>query len=100
MSKVSKLQHYHIVAGSVLFTRDEADGIESMSINTTLAGDDRNVTAKQIGLAQQGIQMRLFERLGGPCEVHDVFIVSVSYLGHMTPEKFMAGVEELQQNAA
>ena len=99
MSKTSKLQHYHLVAGTAAFVSENGD-IEHTNINTTLAGDERYVTAKQVGLAQQGIQMRLFERTGGPVDVRDVFIVGISYLGHMTPEKFMHGIEELQQNAA
>ena len=99
MSKNSKVQHYHLVAGMVLFVREGSDEIEQMNLNTTLTGDDRNVTARQIGIAQQGLQMRLFERVGPQVEVKDVFIISVSYLGQMTPEKFVEGVKDLQ-NAA
>lgn len=100
MSKANKPQHYHLVSGMVIFTREGSEEIEQMNINTTLTGDDRNVTAKHIGMAQQGIQMRLFERIGNPnTQVHDVFIISVSYLGVMTQAKFMEGVGELQ-NAA
>lgn len=99
MSKNNKLQHYHIVAGMVLFTRPGDDNVEQMHLNTTITGDDKNVTAKHIGMAQQGLQMRLFERTGPEANVLDVFIISVNYLGHMTQDKFVEGVSELQDAA-
>lgn len=92
--------HYHLVSGMVLFTRQNSDVVEEIYLNTTVQTKNKTVPAKAIGQAQQGIQMLLFKREGAEVTVTDVFIMSVSYLGHMTQEAFVEGVDELQAQAA
>lgn len=92
--------HYHLVSGLVLFTRPNSDVVEQIHINTTVQTKNKTVPAKAIGQAQQGIQMLLFKREGAEITVTDVFIISVSYLGHMTQAAFVEGLDELQAEAA
>lgn len=96
MSNGNNPIHHWLVAGSVVFNRKDSDAIESINLNTIVTNKNRTVVVKNIGQAQQGLQIRLFERIGPEATVHDVFIISVSYLGHMTPEAFSAGASELQ----
>jgi len=93
-------QHYALVSGKVVFRRNESEDIEEQYINTTIVGDQPNITAVQIARAQQGIQMLLFQRIGVDITVLDVFIMSISQLGRMTNEKFMEGMDALQAGVA
>jgi hypothetical protein len=95
MSKDTAMHHW-LVAGSVVFNRKNSDAIETINLNTIVTNKNRTVTVKNIGQSQQGLQIRLFERIGPEATVHDVFIISVSYLGHMTSEAFTAGAGETQ----
>lgn len=96
MSATSKLNHYYLVSGEVSFTRKDSEVVERISLNTTIANDLERVTAKDIGRAQQALQMLLFKRGDVTLTVTDVFIVAISYLGRMNQETFLANVEELQ----
>lgn len=82
--------HYHLVSGEVIFvTKDGNSGC--VRLNTMLTSDDGTVPVRQIGRAQQALQMRFFERVGEPeAQVIDVFIVAISHLGVMTAEDFEA----------
>lgn len=89
------LEHFWLVAGCVVFTRQGEDTVETISLNTMITNKIEQVTARHVGRAQQSLQMLLFQRLGVEIQVHDVFIISVSYLGRMSTEAFNEGVGEL-----
>ncbi len=89
--------HYHLVSGVVIFRDPEAPNaaaVGEMRLNTTLRSDSQYVPARQIGKAQQSLQMLMYTRLDDTSlEVVDVHINSISYLGEMTEEDFMEAPE-------
>lgn len=88
-----KKQHYHLCAARVIYTLDDGEP-QAAYINTTLTSDDGLVGAKQIGRAQQSVQMLLLRREGmSQATILDVCMMSVSYLGEFTEKSFMAGIE-------
>lgn len=95
---MSKVQHYHLVSGLVIFTEAEGAPEERVHLNTTIITDDARVTATHIGQAQKALQMILFQKFG-PMMVRDVFIMAISPLGQMTSEEFVAGMDELMAEA-
>lgn len=94
--KPSLAQHYYLVAGLVTFVRKDETQPEQITLNTSITTPRQLVTAKSIGRGQQGLQMIAFERFGHEIQIVDVCVLSLSYLGRMTQEDFMAGVGELQ----
>jgi hypothetical protein len=90
----NKLKHFHLVAGTILFHDPEANATTSIMLNCTIVTDEKNIPSKEIGRAQQTLQMLMFKKLDDPkVEVMDVVIVGISYLGHMTDEYFLAPPE-------
>jgi hypothetical protein len=98
MSKTNTPMHFHLVAGTVIFTRNGSEVSEQLQLNTTLQTKNKTIPAVSVGQAQQGLQMLLFQRFGTELEVTDVFIQSISYLGHMTTEAFADGIDQLQES--
>lgn len=93
-------QHYHLVAGNVVFQTPEGpeQTMGSLTLNTVLRGPTPNVPARQIGRAQQALQMLFFDKTGDPTlQVVDVVIISVSPLGFMTEAEFNAPPEGMVQ---
>jgi hypothetical protein len=93
-----KLHHY-LVSGKV-FTIDpenEDAGVGSTEINATITSDQPYVTAREIGRAQQALQMNLFQRAQNPnIQVVDLNIGALIYLGEMTEAVFAAGMPQTQ----
>ena len=88
-----KKQHYHLVAGEVLFV-DKDGNSGCVRLNTMLTSDDGTVPVRLIGKAQQALQMRFFQNLEDTnLEVVDVFLHGISHLGVMTEEEFSAPPE-------
>lgn len=85
-----KRDHYHLVAGEVLFADPSQDNaLGSIKLNTMIVTPDGNVTVRHIGKAQQTLQMLMFQKLEDPnLKVMDVFIMGVSPLGRMTEKEF------------
>lgn len=96
---MSKKQHYHLYSAKVLYRMSEDQPVTEYPLNTTIVGDHPYITARQIGRAQQGVQMLLFKKMGQPVEIIDVFTVAISRLGFMSEAEFTAGVAELQAEA-
>jgi hypothetical protein len=91
-------QHYHLVAGNVVFHTADGQSMGSLTLNTVLRNATNLVPARQIGRAQQALQMLFFERTGDPTNVVvDVVIIAVSYLGFMSEEEFNAPPEGMVQ---
>lgn len=93
-------QHYHLVAGNVVFNTAEGPNqmTGALTLNTVLRGPTKNVPARQIGRAQQALQMLFFEKTGDPTvEVVDVVIISINHLGFMSEAEFNAPPEGMVQ---
>ena len=91
MTSLKKL-HRYLVAGEIVFTIKDEDGndlINTVRLNSVLAVEHRNITVKDIGRAQQALQLNLHRRLDGEeVVVRDVVIISVCYLGHASEKDF------------
>jgi hypothetical protein len=80
-----------------MFTDHEGD-LSQIELNTVIRSKDRKVTGRKMGEAQQAMQMLLFKKAQSagkdPPNVHDVFLIGISYLGQMTEEEFYTPPEE------
>ena len=82
-----KKTHHQLIAGEVFFTKDGEH--HAPHINGVLQTETRNITARDIGRAQQTLQMNLHRQAEDPeVQIYNVFIFSISYLGHMTQREF------------
>jgi hypothetical protein len=100
---MSVAKYYHLFAGEVHFhTKESEDSIGSMKVNTMVTTFGPLVTAKDIAVAQQGMQQTFFGRMDKDAEVvvYDVFIISFSTMGKMTQEQFVKGLEDAQTGEA
>ena len=87
-------RHYHLVSAQVVFYRQGSEVIEQVGMNTPIITDKGVICAKEIGRAQQAVQMALQARFPTtPLDVRDVFISAISDLGKQTRSEFMAGME-------
>jgi hypothetical protein len=88
-----KKQHYWLVAGTVMFGNKAEETIGNVSLNTTTRTDADAFPSREIGRAQQALQMLFFKRIlqedQANIQVVDVVIISVNYLGEMTEEEFL-----------
>lgn len=67
----------------------DEDSVQAIPVNATLTSDSTKIGLYQIGKAQQGLQLTLFNKLGGEVpQVVDVIITNIIYLGLMTPTRF------------
>lgn len=95
-------KHYYLVSGEVFYRDPSAEEGTviggSVKMNSLLALERNRVTAKDMGKAQQALQLRFHNQMQDPTlEVFDVFLFSTSYLGHMTDEEFSKDVVEMSQ---
>lgn len=83
------MHHYHLAATKVAFLEPENEAIGSFELNVMMRTDERNITTADLARAQQVAQLQFFDKLQNPnLVVKDVFFIGISYLGHMTEEKF------------
>lgn len=97
MNKVTKHQHYWLVAGKVKFAVKDSESVGETEHNTLVMTDHMRFTEKNIAEAQHGLQMTFEKKI--PVEtvnIFDVFLISVSYLGLMNGKEFTAGMEEMR----
>lgn len=94
-------RHYYLVAGEVVFINPD-ETLGTLRLNTVTRTKKQLFTAQNLGESQQALQMQFHrncETRGVPLlNIFDVFIMSVSYLGHMTEEEFNkapAGTEKV-----
>lgn len=86
-----KKQHFWLFATHVVFTNAEQTEMGNAPINATILNDRKVVPAAKIQEAQAQAQAIFHERsafAGQGLNVVDVFILSTSYLGHMTISEF------------
>ena len=88
-------KHHHFFAGQVTYS--DGKSVSYAHLNCVLTSTDRVVQAKDIGKAQQILQMQFFKRFQGDAEgieVVDVFMLGISYLGLMTDAHFHEGTSQ------
>lgn len=69
----------------------QAEGNEAatLELNTMITVRNPFVTAKELGKAQQALQLQAVQKINEPDMVFvNVLLISVSYLGHMRPDEF------------
>lgn len=98
MSKL-KQKHRYIVCGEILFSfeQDGETQISTVKANAVITTKFRNVTVKDLGQAQQILQLNVHRRMDGQViNVVDVVILSMSYLGFQTEKDFQAIPEGME----
>lgn len=92
--------HYYMVSGKcVAYPVDKPEEAGPVHMNAILTtegiGEIPAVTAKDLGKAQQALQIQLHNRMKDEeVKVVDVVLDGLSYLGYMEPEHFLPKVEE------
>lgn len=86
-------QHYYLVAGEIIFfvgdPSEEGNEAATIKLNTMITCRNSFVTVKELGKAQQALQLQAVQKIGEPNMVFvNVLLLTVSYLGHMRPEEF------------
>ena len=86
-------RHYHLACALLVFQTkvngELQDQINTLTLNTVLPTDEKNITAAHLGMTHQNLHMQLHQRMEGvEVIVLDVVFNSLSYLGEMTQEEF------------
>lgn len=85
-----KKRHHHLIAGQVFF-KDKNGEVHAPHINGVLLTQHRTLTARDVGRAQQVLQMNLHSVAeDNSIDIFNVFLFSLSYLGWMTEAEFQA----------
>lgn len=81
-------KHYFLFATLVVYQKDKLE--RTKPLNILITSDEQIVTRPQLGRAQQQAQVRFISEFDpeGKCQITDVFMQSVSYLGHMDEKTF------------
>ena len=81
-------KHYFLFAALVVYQKDKLE--RTKPLNILITSDEQIVTRPQLGRAQQQAQVRFISEFDpeGKCQITDVFMQSVSYLGHMDGKTF------------
>lgn len=98
-------KHYYLVSGEVFYRDPNAEegtvAGGSVKLNSLLALERNRVTAMDMGKAQQALQLRFHNQMQQPTlVVFDVFMVNISYLGHMTDAEFAKEVADVPDQGA
>jgi hypothetical protein len=90
-------KHYHLVTGEILFRDPKEETSGSVRLNTLTMSDTGLIRRKELGQAQQALQMHFFRRIQDETlQVLDVVILNISFLGCMTEEEFQYIPEGLE----
>lgn len=85
---------FYLVTGIVYYTDSEADS-RYKELNALLTVDTVGLNLKDIGKAQQALQMNLFRQENNPTlTVSDVVITNISFLNTADPKVFFEGTKE------
>lgn len=94
-------KHYFLISGSIMFTVGDIENLENVQpsnifVNAIVRHDDEKFPARKLAKAQQNLHKSFIMKLPEPelANIHDIVILSVSYLGKMTEEEFQAAPEE------
>jgi hypothetical protein len=83
--------HYHMISAELMFrTSDMPEGnVATIRLNGILKTESTRLRHKEIGLAQQIVQMALAKKINDETlQIVDVFMFPFTYLGHMTDSYF------------
>lgn len=86
-------KHRWMLCGTVYLAapsdNPEAEYRFEIPLNVMVESEHNYINAHRLGVAQQALQMRAFEKLNKPdAVVQDVVLHSSSYLGHMTEKQW------------
>jgi hypothetical protein len=98
---MSKKNHYFLISGSIMFTVGDINNLDSIQptnifVNAVVRHDDKNFPARKLAKAQQNLHKSFIMKLPEPelANIHDIVVLSVSYIGEMTEEEFQAQPQE------
>jgi hypothetical protein len=98
---MSQKKHYFLISGSIMFTVGDINNLENIQpsnifVNAIVRHDDTRFPAQKLAKAQQNLHKSFIMKLPEPelANIHDIVILSVSYLGEMAEEEFQAALEE------
>ncbi len=98
---MSDKKHYFMISGSIMFTVGKPEEVENLMphnvfVNAIVRHENTNFPVAKLAKAQQNLHKSFVMKLPQPeiTNVHDIVIMSVSYLGEMTEEEFQAPPEE------
>ncbi|AZO48031.1 hypothetical protein [Mesorhizobium sp. M4B.F.Ca.ET.058.02.1.1] len=87
--------HFWLVAAQVVVVNPKT-GDQRVSLNALLTTKENYIARLDLANAQKAVLGRFSQtaELGKDDQVADVFTVSISHLGHMTPDEFHAGFND------
>lgn len=98
MSKQAIQKCHHMVAGQIVFEvihenkpEDAPADMQVVQLNAVVTTTDGRISSSVLARAQQGLQMRHFQRLGEAAQyvrIEDVVILGIFELGYFTDEEF------------
>lgn len=93
--------HYHLASTRVVFsTPDGTPGVSEH--NVVLDQESKDISTRGLSKIQEIAQLSFRRKVTADpsYEVQDVFIVGISYLGHMTKEEFYPKEQQQAEKAA
>lgn len=85
---------FYLVTGAVHYENQDKDACYS-ELNTILVADSASLTLKDVGKAQQGLQMNLIRKLNRTdLKITDVVITNITYLNTCSEKAFYGDVKE------
>lgn len=89
MNDPSIPHHHHLIYGEIVFKYKDHEQIHSTRVNGVLITSDQKITIRQLGRAQQTLQLNFHQRMQDESiQVLDVILADFSYLGLMTKKEF------------
>jgi hypothetical protein len=88
-------RHYHLFSVMVIYK--DAGKERRQFLNTISPSEESYVNTMQLARVQQETQVR-FQTVFDPtkkCQLLDLYVQSISYLGHMTRDEFDGGFSKL-----
>lgn len=88
-------KHHYMVAGEIIFTTPSEQGevFHQINMNAVLTTDSKEIKAKDIGRAQQYLQLSFLRGTHIQPDIRNVIIFGFTYLGHFTEEEFQDGAQ-------
>lgn len=73
---------------------EEGNEAATLELNTMITCRNLFVTVKELGKAQQALQLQCVQKINEPNMTFvNVLLIAVSYLGHMRPDEFQKPTE-------
>lgn len=88
-----KEKHHYLIAGQVMLTHGDDEALNAVFLNAVITTEEFVIGAHDIGRAQQSLQMLFFKKVPPEdqslIKIVDVVVMSITYLGYMTDERFL-----------